>query len=244
MVLKDISFPSPQENILFDEALLALAEQGKGGEVLRFWESLTTFIVLGRIGKVEEDLYIENVARDEVMVLRRSSGGGTVVQGKGCLNFSLILVKDRDPSLNDLRKSYRYILEKIIAALKSLGCETVFRPISDLALAAGEKKISGNAQRRGKKFILHHGTILYDFDLAVIGKYLRLPKDIPEYRRAREHSSFVANVPLPVELIKKAIQAAYQVHQKAAVLTAPEKECLSHLLKTHEPVIPLKDFFV
>src|SRR3989338_2273939 len=175
MVLKDISFPSPQENILFDEALLALAEQGKGGEVLRFWESLTTFIVLGRIGKVEEDIYIENVARDEVMVLRRSSGGGTVVQGKGCLNFSLILVKDRDPSLNDLRKSYRDILEN---------------------------------------------------------------------RRAREHSSFVANVPLPVELIKKAIQAAYQVHQKAAVLTAPEKECLSHLLKTHEPVIPLKDFFV
>ena len=95
MLLKDISFPTPEVNILFDEVLLFLAEKGQAGEVLRFWESPVPFIVLGRTGKEEDDIYLQKAKEHHIPVLRRASGGGTVLQGKGCLNYSLVLPQNR-----------------------------------------------------------------------------------------------------------------------------------------------------
>ena len=229
MICKDISFDRPEANLLYDEALFELAEQGRGGEVVRFWESQTPFIVLGRISKLTEDLSLEGVRRRRVRVFRRCSGGGTVVQGPGCLNFTLVISKTAHRELYDLRKSYRYILGKAAAAFRENGVPAVFRPISDLAVEEGERKFSGNAQRRGKTFILHHGTILYDFDLSLITELLTVPKDIPEYRRDRPHRTFVDNVPLPAERIKGILRKAFDA-LKEAPLSGEEKECLDDLL--------------
>ena len=96
MILKDVSLDLPEENVLLDEALFVLAEKFSGGEVLRFWESQKPFIVLGRIGKESEDIHIEAVKKDNIPVFRRASGGGTVVQGAGCLNYAVILDKGRE----------------------------------------------------------------------------------------------------------------------------------------------------
>ena len=36
---------------------------------------------------------------------------------------------------------------------------------------------SGNAQQRKRSHLLHHGSLLYDFDLKLIGRYLT-PEDV------------------------------------------------------------------
>ena len=230
MILKDISLPTPQENILYDNVLLELAEQGSAGEALRFWESQELFIVLGRIGDPAVDLRVEKVLADRIPVLRRSSGGGTVLQGKGCLNYTLVLSKDR-PEVQDLRRSYQFILGRVIAALKNLGIDAVSRPLSDIALTQNNKKISGNAQKRSKKFILHHGTLLYGFDLKKIEDYLTIPKDVPEYRQNRSHLDFVTNIPVTAAALKQETQRTFSVTQKTNQLSNAEKECLQHFLK-------------
>ena len=74
MVLKDISFESPPENIVYDEVLLYLAEHDEASEVLRFWESPKYFIVLGRTGKMEDDVKLAQTKKDNIPVLRRFSG--------------------------------------------------------------------------------------------------------------------------------------------------------------------------
>ena len=112
MIFKNVSFKTPEENILYDEVLLKLAEQGAQGEVLRLWESPMLFVVLGRISKVTEDVREDNTKKDNVPVLRRFSGGGTVLQGPGCLNYSLILSKKTSPQVADLRRSYQFVLER------------------------------------------------------------------------------------------------------------------------------------
>ncbi|MDE2027430.1 MAG: lipoate--protein ligase family protein, partial [Candidatus Omnitrophica bacterium] len=145
MHLRDISFPGPQENIAFDDVLLHLAEKEEAGEYLRFWESPVYFIVLGRIGRPEIDVNVLSVKKDDVPVLRRFSGGGTVVQGPGCLNYTLVLSKEKYPELNDLRRSYQWISLKVLEALRLSGVEAYFRPLSDLAAGPTEKKFSGNA---------------------------------------------------------------------------------------------------
>ena len=238
MFLKDITLPTPQENILYDNVLLDLAEQGSAGEALRFWESRELFIVLGRIGDPAADLHVPKVIADRVPVLRRSSGGGTVLQGKGCLNYTLVLSKDR-PEIRDLRRSYQFICGNIIAAIKNCGIDAAFRPLSDIALVEGNKKVSGNAQKRSRKFILHHGTLLYQFDLEKIAEYLTMPKDIPEYRQNRSHSDFVANVPAAAGALKQKIRQTFAVTREIADLSLEERECLRQFLKRPDTTIDL-----
>jgi lipoate-protein ligase A len=234
MQVKDFSFETPQENILFDEVLFYLADKKGNGEALRFWQSSQVFVVLGRIGNEQEDVCLEKAKQDRIPILRRTSGGGTVLQGPGCLNYTLVLDKQRHSDLNDLRKSYAWISAKVIEALKSCNVEACFRPISDIALSSNEKKISGNAQHRGKNFILHHGTILYDFNLELITKYLKMPKDIPEYRKNRPHQDFVTNIPLICSDFKTALSQVFDVSSllDAQVPSSQELSTLQEFLST------------
>lgn len=229
MIVKDITLKSPKDNILYDEVLLRCAEAGQSGEILRFWESPRDFIVLGRISKEEDDVNMPEARRHDIPVLRRSSGGGTVIQGKGCLNYTLILSKILDKRLVDLRKSYAVILGKVVQALNSQGARTAFYPISDIALIDGQKKISGNAQKRGRRFILHHGTILYDFDLSKIERFLKMPKETPTYRERRAHLDFVGNVPLTAADIKDSLQKIFTVEGQCNELDETEFESLQAL---------------
>ncbi|MCK5581927.1 MAG: lipoate--protein ligase family protein [Candidatus Omnitrophica bacterium] len=236
MILKNVSFKTPEENILYDEVLLKLAEQGAQGEVLRLWESPMLFVVLGRISKVTEDVREDNTKKDNVPVLRRFSGGGTVLQGPGCLNYSLILSKQKNPQIVDLRRSYQFVLEKVIAAMASLNISAEFKPVSDLALTDGYKKFSGNAQHRAKAHVLHHGTILYDFDLDLVEKYLKIPKAVPEYRQGRAHKDFIANICCDSKKIKESLCNVFGAQEEAGV-TAQERCCLDQFLEDKKEVV-------
>lgn len=230
MIIYDISFQSPLENILCDEMLLQRAEQESGDDVLRLWESPVSFVVLGLIGKVEEDVKVDCCRRDGIDIFRRSSGGGTVVQGLGCLNFSFILSKERAPALNDLHQSYQEVLTPVIDIFKTLGVEAEFQPISDLALTKTKKKFSGNAQRRMKKNILHHGTVLCNFDLFLIEKYLTMPESVPEYRADRSHLEFVDNIGLNSRKVRDVFFQYFKPSSVVTQLNAQEKNALDRLL--------------
>ena len=181
---------------------------------------------------MQDDVKLEGTNSDNIPILRRSSGGGTVLQGKGCLNYSLILSKKSDPHIADLRKSYQVILGKVIEALQRIGIESKFCPTSDIALTENNKKISGNAQKRSKKFILHHGTILYDFDLKKIERYLKIPKNIPEYRQGRSHLDFVTNISVSADDIKNTFKHIFQVEHQEDQLNDKEQDCLQLFLNT------------
>lgn len=239
MILRDISFDLPEENILFDEVLLQLAEEGYSGDVLRFWESARLFIVLGRIGRVDDELKVEKVKAGHIPVLRRSSGGGTVLQGPGCLNYTLILSKNDNQAVADLKRSYQFILGKVVNAFKSAGFSAVYLPISDIANKQSLRKFSGNAQKRGRNFIMHHGTVLYDFQLNLIEEYLSMPKDMPEYRKNRKHLDFVENVPLSAGKIKEVLALEFMVDQSTDKFSEQEKERMDQLKLTHKTVLAI-----
>src|SRR3989338_7149863 len=163
MIVKDISFASVEDNILYDENLLECAETGLGGETLRFWETPSFCIVLGRVSKESLDVKKEEASKGGIKIVRRMSGGGTVLLGPGCLNYSLILSLWNRPELKDIKKSYESILGSICSSLKNIGIKAEFEPLSDMTI--GGRKFSGNAQWRKKNFMLHNGTILYDFPI-------------------------------------------------------------------------------
>ena len=226
MHFKKISFETPEENIAYDDVLLYLAEKNNAKEVLRLWESPEYFIVLGRISKEAQDVNSITVKKDNVKVIRRSSGGGTVLQGKGCLNYSLVLSKGKRKELADLKSSYQYILSKVINALKRLNVDAEFYPISDIAIKGTKMKISGNAQKRGRNFILHHGTILYDLDIERIEKYLLVPEKMPEYRNKRNHDEFVLNINISAAEFECEIKKEFDIDKEEDHITQEEEALL------------------
>jgi len=82
MLLKDRTFPSPEENILYDEVLLHLAEKSDSGDVLRLWESQRVFVVLGRTSVLEDDIDRVAVEQDDIPVLRRFPVEGPLFKGR------------------------------------------------------------------------------------------------------------------------------------------------------------------
>jgi lipoate-protein ligase A len=214
----DQTLAAPADNLALDEALLLEAEAGRAGEVLRLWEWPQPAVVLGSGCRLAEDVDEAACAGEGVPVLRRSSGGGTVLLGGGCLLYSLVLSCGRSEALEEIRPSYRFILERVGAALGGAEAGVAQAGVSDLAV--GGRKVSGNAQQRKRGHLLHHGTLLYDFDLARVGRYLRPPPRQPEYRAGRGHADFLMNLPLPAGELKRRLRAAWRADEGGA--TWPE----------------------
>ncbi len=224
MILLDYSLPSPEENLALDEALLIQSETQSGThrELLRFWESPTYFVVVGVAGKIDQEIHREACERDQIPFFRRASGGGTVLQGPGCINYSLVLDLEKREGLYDVTKGYRAILDRLIDGLNVPGLER--EGISDLTL--NHIKFSGCAQKRKRRTLLHHGTILYNFDLDKISIYQQEPLKQPDYRQQRSHSEFVCNLELPLSQIKSSIAGAWNAIVSNEEFDYPEVESL------------------
>jgi lipoate-protein ligase A len=237
--LLDLSLDTPEENLALDEALLLHAEAhcpGPSGrnslcasEVLRFWESRTYFVVLGAGGKVNEDVHLANCLRDNIPILRRDSGGGTVLQGPGCLNYTLVLDLAHRPMCADITGTNRYVVERLCAALSSRWPAIEWRGTSDLALAG--RKISGTAQRRKKRHILFHGTLLYCFDFRLVERYVQHPAKEPDYRKKRPHIDFLANLDATADELRSLIAAAWQAAEP--ITTVPTELVLELVEKKY-----------
>ena len=199
----DLTLPSPQENLALDEALLERCEHD-GTEVLRFWESEEHFIVLGRAQRRSSDVPVAILEDSSLCVLRRISGGGTVLQGPGCLNYAVILQLDSTPKLTDITGSNAFFLERNLRALQGVVKAPLCSDgVTDLAIEG--RKFSGNAQRRGRRAVLFHGTLLYEFDLEIVEKALKLPEKQPAYREQRTHRDFLINLDTDPASLKAAL---------------------------------------
>jgi len=139
--------------------------------------------------------------------LRRCSGGGTVLQGPGCLNYTLILRQSNFAGAG-VRAAFDYVLERHRICLTALISEPVFiKGISDLTL--GERKFSGNAQYRKRRYVLIHGTFLLHFDLRAMQKFLKVPPHQPDYRNQRGHEDFLINLNIPAEKLRGSLQLCW-----------------------------------
>jgi lipoate-protein ligase A len=214
--LLDFSADTPELNLALDEALLLSAEEG-GEESLRFWSSDRPFVVLGYSRAAESDVDLDACRQDGIPVLRRYSGGGTVVQGPGCLNYNLVLRIDRSPEFSTITGTTRAILARHGDALSGLLHGQVL-PEGESDLTFGGRKFSGNAQRRLAATLAFHGTVMLRLDVSLLTRYLRIPDRQPSYRRMREHRDFVTNLPLDQQHVKGLLASAWGA---TIPLTAP-----------------------
>ncbi|KAF1002318.1 uncharacterized protein LOC141701733 isoform X1 [Apium graveolens] len=144
-------------------------------------------IVMGISGKPAELVEINSVLRDKVPVIRRFSGGGTVIVDTGTIFVTFICNKDDVPEVQPYPRP--------IMSWSSLLYSKVFQGVGDFVLREndyvfGNRKFGGNAQSITKNRWIHHTSFLWDYDIKNMA-YLKIPKRAPEYRLARNHLDFI-----------------------------------------------------
>jgi lipoate-protein ligase A len=179
----------PEHDLALEEALYRALDEAGGPPVLRLWLPVASYVVLGLGRAAGSDLDLDACKRDGVPVLRRFSGGGTVLHSPGQVCFSFYAPYDLFPEARDLRGSYAFFASLIAGSLRGAVPGLALEEPSDIAI--GGRKVSGNAQRRGRRVVLHHGTLLVDCDTGLFARYLNEPGDRPAYRGARTHGEFV-----------------------------------------------------
>jgi lipoate---protein ligase len=230
----DLTLPTPAENLACDEALLDHCEEGVDEEILRFWEPREPFVVVGYANQTAQEVDLEACQKNNIGIFRRCSGGGTVLQVPGCLNYSLILRIPNSGPLQTITGTNTYILQRNQAALEPLLKARVdVQGHTDLAIQ--KLKFSGNAQRRKRKFLIFHGTFLLQADIPLIEKVLRMPSKQPDYRQNRTHREFLVNLELKPEAVKATLRKVWQAEELFSDVPSEKiQELARQKYSTHE----------
>ncbi len=181
-------------------------------------------IVMGISGKPELLICPQKLATKPIPVIRRFSGGGTVVVDEETLFVSFIFAADAhsfpaypEPILRWSASLYEELFAGLPFALR------------DQDYAIGERKCGGNAQyiRRGKW--LHHTTFLWNFCPTKMS-YLLYPPKTPSYRQGRDHEQFLCKLhqffSSPdewVERLKQVLSLRYEMTELAVALKGEPK---------------------
>lgn len=214
------TYPTPQENLACEEALILHLEEHGEDELLRIWEPLPDedhnpyFAVLGHANRFHDEVKVEECKNQSVEILRRCSGGGTVLNGPGCMSYCLYLRMDVRPELLSIQSTNHFILGKMKTAIDPLlrKDQVEIQGTSDMTI--GNKKFSGNAQSRKRRYVLFHGTIMHDFDYSLLDSLLKSPPKQPDYRQNRRHSDFVMNLPISPQILINNIRDVWGVNDE------------------------------
>ena len=152
----------PCYNLALEEYVL---EHRREGDWLLLWQNANT-VVIGLNQNAAEEINAAFVQEHGITVVRRMTGGGAVYHDLGNLNYSLI------SDVGDAQQlSIRHFAEPVCRALAAMGVRAELSGRNDILVEG--KKVSGVAQRITGGRILHHGTLLFDSDPAMIAGALK-----------------------------------------------------------------------
>jgi lipoate-protein ligase A len=158
-------------------------------QILFLWVN-NPAVVFGRNQNPWREVDVKFAQSNDIKLLRRISGGGTVYHDTGNLNYSFI----EKHNLYDESSHFEWIKE----AIGRFGLELVVSPRKDLTVEG--KKVSGSAFYMKGMRRLHHGTLLIDADLDVLWQSLKVKDEAYKNRFSQTRS--IVSVPSPVVNLK------------------------------------------
>ncbi|MHB1565536.1 MAG: lipoate--protein ligase family protein [Acidiferrobacter sp.] len=194
--------------ICYFHALARLGEEG-----LLLIEPAAPFVSLGSFD-AKENVDLEYCRRWGIPVMRRETGGGTVLLGPGQVFYTLVIKRPHPPVPVSVNDAYRHLSQAPIGVYGRYGVTTHLRPINDIATTDG-RKIGGQGAGDINGFFCFVGSILVDFDIGLMHRVIHLPDERlrPAMRAAldRGMTSIVAKTGHRPETsdIKKALAAAF-----------------------------------
>lgn len=161
MILINRTETDPFFNIAAEEYVLKHLED----DVFMLWVNRPS-VIIGKhqVASAEADILF--TWQNNIPVIRRISGGGTVYHDEGNLNYSLVSSGEHGKLVD-----YQKYAGTIIRALQKLSISASLQNKSSLFTSG--KKFSGNAEHVFKNRVLHHGTLLFNSDMEMLRRCIR-----------------------------------------------------------------------
>ncbi len=159
--------------LALEETLMGTVASG-GPPTMRFWRWDPSAVTVGRFQDVEEEVVLHRCQMKGIDVVRRMSGGGTTYHDSA-REFVFSVTAPVELFAQDVVGAYSQVLGLVIEALGDLGI--VARIKDDNNVMVGDRKVSGNSQRRGRGVLQVHGTVLLDVDEETMFSVLKARPD-------------------------------------------------------------------
>ncbi|AUT06341.1 lipoate--protein ligase [Streptococcus parauberis] len=144
-------------------------------------------IIIGKHQNTIQEINKEYTDEHGIHVVRRLSGGGAVYHDLNNLNYTIISNKSEEGAFD-----FKTFSQPVIATLADLGVKAEFTGRNDLEIDG--KKFCGNAQAYYKGRMMHHGCLLFDVDMSVLGDALKVSKDKIESKGIKSVRARVTNI--------------------------------------------------
>ncbi|SDQ12949.1 lipoate--protein ligase [Streptococcus equinus] len=155
-------------------------------ELFILWINEPT-IVIGKHQNAIEEINKAYTDKHGIHVVRRLSGGGAVYHDLNNLNYTIISNKAEEGAFD-----FKTFSQPVIETLAGLGVTATFTGRNDLEING--KKFCGNAQAYYKGRMMHHGCLLFDVDMTVLGNALQVSKDKIESKGVKSVRARVTNI--------------------------------------------------
>lgn len=144
-------------------------------------------IIIGKHQNTIQEINKEYIDAHGIHVARRLSGGGAVYHDLNNLNYTIISNKSEEGAFD-----FKTFSQPVIETLADLGVKAEFTGRNDLEING--KKFCGNAQAYYKGRMMHHGCLLFDVDMTVLGNALKVSKDKIESKGIKSVRARVTNI--------------------------------------------------
>jgi lipoate-protein ligase A len=179
-------FISKHTDVYWNLALEEFLLKHTSKDFFFLWRS-DAAVVIGKHQNPYKELNVALAKTKDIAVARRLSGGGTVYQDLGNINFTFIKNTQEGKQINLQEHS-----KPVFDALRFLGVDVQFSERNDMLLDG--KKFSGNAEHVNKNRVLHHGTLLFNSDLTILEAVLKNKPSVYQDKTIASVKSQVINI--------------------------------------------------
>lgn len=183
MILIRRTETDPWFNLAAEEYFL----KNRSEDIAMIWQC-SPAVIIGKHQNAMAEVNFNWISENDVPVIRRLTGGGTVYHDSGNINYSLIRTEDRKDKMID----FKTFTSPIVDFLGQLGLEVTFNGKNNLFI--GDKKISGNAAHVHRNRVVHHGTLLFDSNLKNLDESIRPTAKTINDKAVKSVRSVVTNI--------------------------------------------------
>jgi lipoate-protein ligase A len=157
------------------EAVAKAQEKHNSKNTLILNHPTKPFVNVGFHQIVEKEVDLNFVQKEKFPIIRRSIGGGTILDGPWEQDYFFIVKKKSQECPVDIKDFYRKYLSIVASTLRVFGVKAEYRPINDIV--ARDRKISGNGGVSIRESMVLAGDILLDLPAELMIRVLKVPDE-------------------------------------------------------------------